>query len=363
MGISINVIEKKQREDINWVRLIANYMIVLYHAGAASQYVQHGTRELFVWRMIADVLVSVSLPALFLISGFLLMKSFSMEAFKDKFFRRVKRLFVPFVVWNLTFVVFYLSCARFVPRLSSRVASFGLNTLSGALSKTIGFMSAPIDGPLWFLRTILIYTLLAPMIWHGLKICKGVFVYLAVLAWWLLSIYLSLGERLISTYPVYSLVCFIVGAHLSFLKIEPFKLLVSRVARSVTLLIGLVGVILYCIYEYHFVYTYSSLRDISLILATPFLFVVVSFFNLCVRESQTLNFLIQSSFFIYAGHFLFCSMLLHAIAPLLNGIEFLGKQTLLVAIFFVGGAILSLSVYGVARRVLGRLFSLWDGTL
>jgi hypothetical protein len=82
-----------------------------------------------------------------------------------------------------------------------------------------------------------------------------------------------------------------------------------------------------------------------------------------IGNAKGFKFLAQSAFFLYAGHFLFCSMLLHAIAPLLNGIEFIGKETVLVAVFVIGGSVLSLSVYAIAKRLFGRLLSPWDGTL
>ena len=101
----------------------------------------------------------------------------------------------------------------------------------------------------------------------------------------------------------------------------------------------------------------------SLILTTPALFIVVFYLGRKISGIKGFQFLTQSSFFLYAGHFLFCSMLLHAIGPLLNGVEFMGKETLLVTIFVIGGCSLLLGFYAIAKRLFGRLLAPWDGTL
>lgn len=353
----------KKSATIDVMRLLANYLIVVHHASSAGQYVPSGTWEYFLWKVVSCIATGLAMPALFFLSGFLLMKSFSMETFRDKLIRRIKRLLIPFLIWNLTLVVFYLSLAKFVPRLAARVSSFGLETWSGILDKTAGFLTGPIDLPLWFLRTLLVYTLLAPIIWWGLRFCKGVFVYLALAIWFGITLYFHWGDILSFSYPVYSLLCFTVGAHFAILQRVPFDLFKSKLLFCSLLAIGLAGIALYCFYFQQWGYSYSILRDISFILATPALFALTPFVEDKIVRLKSFKFLTQSSFFLYAGHFFFCSILLHTVAPLLKGVEFIGKQTLLTGIFCIGGTMLLLCAYVLGKRLLGRAFSLWDGTL
>jgi hypothetical protein len=68
------------------------------------------------------------------------------------------------------------------------------------------------------------------------------------------------------------------------------------------------------------------------------------------------------SFFAYAGHFLFCSMILHSIAPLIKG-YWSGKFSLLIIMFFCCGILLMMLVYAIGKRLFPRVMKLFDGTL
>lgn len=353
----------KKNVELNVIRVFANYLIVLHHATSTCQYIQNKAWEYFTWQVIYSVAIVVALPALFLISGFLLMNSFSMLTFKDKFVRRIKRLFVPFVIWNATLVVFYLVSAHVIPRLATRVEAFHLDTWSGAVTKTISFIQPPLDLPLWYLRALLIYTLISPIIWYGLKICKGIFVYIALAIWFVVFTYFGWGDHLVHSYPFYSLLCFVIGAHISLAKKSLFDFLQNKGVRYGLSAVSAVGIVMYCIHSYFWDYYYSIYRDVSLILTTPALFIVVFYLGRKISGIKGFQFLTQSSFFLYAGHFLFCSMLLHAIGPLLNGMEFMGKETLLVTIFVIGGCSLLLGFYAIAKRLFGGCLAPWDGTL
>lgn len=349
--------------NIDVVRLMANYGIVIHHAMATRQYVPEGTLEALLWKGLTAGMVAMAMPALFFLSGYLLLQSFSFVSFKAKLWRRVKRLLVPFIIWNLTFLLFYLSMATLFPRLSSRVESFGLTSWSGIVEKTIGVMTEPMDPPLWFLRTLLLFTLLSPLVWYGLRVWKGILVYLILAGWWLLTISFEWGNLLSYTYPVYGFVCLTLGAHLALLKRSPFDILQSRGAQCIAGLIGCSGVGVYLFHEFTWGLSYSLWRDVGFILATPFLFALAMIIGKSIQQLRAFDFLKQSSFFLYAGHYLFCFMLLHLLAPCLNGVNFIGKQTLLAMLFCVGGSLVAWGVYAVGRKLLGKGLAPWDGTL
>ena len=155
----------EEHQEIDVIRTVANYAIVLMHAWAAQQYVVNGTWEHRVWDFVCNPMMALVLPALFLISGYLIMRNFSPASYGTKISRRVKRLLVPYVAWNATFVVFYLCVHRFVPRMHERVEGFGLTSLQGAFSKVLSFMMDPIDMPTWFMRTLMLYALLSLPLW------------------------------------------------------------------------------------------------------------------------------------------------------------------------------------------------------
>ena len=82
-------------------------------------------------------------------------RNFDVSAWPRKMGSRLVCLGVPYFVWNLLFVVFYLSCARFVPRMRARVDAFGLDTVGGVASKVVDLFEQPIDVPLWYVQALL----------------------------------------------------------------------------------------------------------------------------------------------------------------------------------------------------------------
>lgn len=110
-------------------------------------------------------------PLFFIISGYLFF--LGVERCKEcypKMKKRAKTLLVPYLIWNVIFVLWYVVLAL-LPGVSQFVNSDILGGLSqggfwGGL-KTL-FVN-PISFPLWFLRDLMIYVLLSPLIYWGLK--------------------------------------------------------------------------------------------------------------------------------------------------------------------------------------------------
>lgn len=350
-----------------------NYMIVFLHAWAAFQYVEWNCVEFHVFRFLCSHLCWVAIPTFFLISGYLLFQQFSLKKWPDKLWRRVKRLSVPYVVWNMTFVLFYLSLSCLVPRLGKRVAMFGLDTLGGAISKILSLTVAPIDGPLWFIRVLFLLVLVSPGLWFVMRIGKGIPALILSLGWCVAESCLGLEKTLHLTFPAYAITCFLSGGVLAVKGKEPVACF-SRKWCSL-LLLGLAacgirayllmftmaeagagsndGMIVFC----------SISVSVLAILEAPALIALVSRWNVeRITQNKVYQFLRDMSFFSYAGHFLFCSMWLHTVAPLLGG-HWAGKFTVLILIFVGCGVPTMAVVYWGAKRLCPKVLKLFDGTL
>ena len=348
--------------SIDITRCISNYMIVLLHASAVNQYCNQATCEAVFWNFIYDSICPSALPALFFISGYLMFKNYSINGYYNKIKRRVGRLVVPYISWNILFIVIYLIGSIFVPRLSLRVEGFDLHSLSGVCSKVFSLMTAPIDGPLWFIRALFIYSLLSPIIAIFLRnvFSRVLFVFiLLVCAAYFTEI--GFSARLTLTYPVYSLMMFFIGGVMSKTFHEPFAifknirilfisvfgLVIIAVSRSIALPALITGVS----------DVFSDFFKMVLLVNAASLLNTEK-----VRRSPIYEKLREMSFFAYAGHFLFCSILLHLIAPTLSFLE-MGKQTFLTAIFFFGGICIMWLVYFPLKKIAPRILGLFDGTL
>lgn len=355
------------RSNIDVVRCISNYLIIIMHASAALQYCTGGRGEIIFWTFICGCLTQFALPALFLISGYLLFKRFSLAAYPDKIFRRVKRLLVPYVVWNVTFVCFYLFLKSIVPRLGDRVAQFGLDTFSGAFSKVLDFTVHPIDGPLWFLRTLFILALVSPIFFLILKsqlkiIRYSGFVVICVL--YVICYHIGIMYSLLMTYPLYSITLFYIGGLIATSNNNADNLKFNSVFWLFPCVAGLVLITLVTFSpDLSRTSVYATFSDVGKLLMTPGIFYIVSKINVnSLINNGLFMFAKEMSFFAYAGHFLFCSMIMHTIASLIGFMND-GKATILILVFFFLGISVMAIIYKIGKMLLSHIMKLYDGTL
>ena len=110
--------------------------------------------------LVSQTLVKVVVPAFFVMSGYLFfanVEKFTKEVYWQKIKRRIKTLLIPYVIWNLLMAV---------KQNSLEVNSFW----------------TPVNMPLWFLRDLIIVSLLTPIIYIGVK----------RLGWWMMLLLLPI---------------------------------------------------------------------------------------------------------------------------------------------------------------------------
>ena len=95
----------------------------------------------------------------------------------------------------------------------------------------------------------------------------------------------------------------------------------------------------------------------------PGLFAAAPYLCRVASYVPNLDFFRRSSFFLYTGHFLFCSCVLHVLAPQFADWQGPGKLTFLIVVFCTLGVAVNLGFYWLGRKVLRKMFGIWDGTL
>ena len=353
-------------KHVDILRCAMNYMIVVLHAWAAFQYVKWSGIEFIAWDLICNHLMWLAIPAFFMISGYLLFQKFSMASWPNKMIRRVKRLAIPYLAWNIFFVVFYLALAHFVPRLGTRVASFGLDTVGGALSKIVSLTVAPIDGPLWFLRVLFLFSLASPILWWFMRFGKGFVLFGLTVIWCVGEGVLGLTEALHLTIPSYALACFVAGGVVA----KNGKEIVATFRSWQWFAIGLAACLVRAAIAVPRLCANVEPNaavgvglSLLAILEAPALIPLVSHLPVNrIADNRVYSFFKEMSFFAYAGHFLFCSMWLHTSAPFFSWMG-TGKMTVLIYIFVVCGIITMGVVYWAGKRLCPKGMKILDGTL
>ncbi len=165
----------------------ANTTTVTLADGAVG--VQHtGMAAALVRSYISDVLVRISVPLFYLLSGFLFYYGFvfSKKSYLIKLKSRVRSLLVPFLFWNLLVLALY-AAAQALPATApyfsgSRmpIASFGMFDY---LNAVFGFTQMPIAYQFWFIRDLMALVLLVPVFDILLKRTPFMFLCIALAAW------------------------------------------------------------------------------------------------------------------------------------------------------------------------------------
>lgn len=113
--------------------------------------------------VVSQTLVKVAMPTFFVISGYLFFANvteWNAKTYWGKLRRRVKTLLIPYIVWNLLMAI--------------KLKTFSLNmfwafwTEAGKQTDWLGneqLMTAPANMPLWFLRDLMVVSVLTPIIY------------------------------------------------------------------------------------------------------------------------------------------------------------------------------------------------------
>ena len=140
----------------------------------------------FIVNFISQALARIGVPLFFLISGFLFFyrSDFNKDVYKRKLRSRARTLLIPFILWNTIAVLWQLKC--FLPGFSSFFhpveIRFSLVRLfhtyfcytyhSGIIIGPPYFFDDwlyPIDCPLWFVRDLMVMVVISPVIYWVLK--------------------------------------------------------------------------------------------------------------------------------------------------------------------------------------------------
>ena len=166
----------------------------------------------FLKLLVSQTLVKVAMPVFFIMSGFLFFANvdkWDVATYKKKILRRVKTLLIPYLIWNLLMAV--------------KLKTFSMSMLwaywnpAGIQVDWFGheqLMTAPANMPLWFLRDLMVVSLLTPII----------YILVRRLGYWLMALltvlYLSGVCAFIPGLSAYAVYFFTLGAFLSIRKMD-----------------------------------------------------------------------------------------------------------------------------------------------
>ncbi len=178
------MITDKQKNTINILKGFLPILVVILHTSFDAGLRYQDGIEAFL-RVIVTKVGGIAVPCFFFISGILFftkLKNWDWETWNDKLKKRIKSLFIPFVLWiAVTFVLkfawgifkhelpgFSISAIKnyFISRGGLRM--FYDRPIVEFANSFLGYTvdaSKPLDGPLWYVRDLIVLVLLSPVIW------------------------------------------------------------------------------------------------------------------------------------------------------------------------------------------------------
>jgi fucose 4-O-acetylase-like acetyltransferase len=166
-------------------------------------------------------LYEVAVPSFFFISGYLFFLSFrnkskiELSDFKDKLVKRLRTLLLPYVLWCIFWFLvmcFIQSIPQFQSYFSSPLYEMNLKDLLYKL------FWEPLNYPFWFLRELILYTLLSPLLYLLLKYLKVYGLLLCFIASIFLPYVLIVDNFYIVKY--FSLFFFLLGSYFSLFSLK-----------------------------------------------------------------------------------------------------------------------------------------------
>lgn len=326
----------------------------------------------------SHVLAYIAVPTFYLISGFLFFYNFdqwSWSTYRRKIRSRIKTLFIPYILWNLLpfllLLLFMLGGVLIKDNPADGIIqqieeknwhifydyyewdTTTINWLGEHLR-----MTGPYDLPLWFIRDLIVVTLLTPVIYYAIKkfkICLVLFLFIA---------YVSKIWILTPGFHITAFFYFSVGAYMALNGIN-----IVSFARKYKFLFIPVCVILFIIttiYDGCNTVIGQNLHPFFICSGVFTAFIISSW---CIEKWNVKpnRFLVSSCFFIYALHTIDIPLLgsplggtnrvLHLLIPGTSAIE----DTICYILSPFITAFLCIAVLMLSRKLLPNLTLLFSG--
>lgn len=336
-------------DKIKVMSFISIVFVIFIHA----PYTEAATHPLAlaVQRLLTDFGLAIfAVPLFFAISGMLFFNGIKKCAdCLPKMYRRIYSLLIPYIIWNLIFVGWY-AMMSLIPAnanyVNSNVFEHVMQENPLAILKIL--FVEPVAFHLWFLRDLMLYILLSPLILIGIKRVPWLlFLVLLVCLGWM--------PRLGITYFVLG---GIVSVHYSLEEIKSWLNNKTLVALSVIYLSSAIAAALGFVYPGNVFYQYYVQ-----VVGTVALLAVWGCYDLLVSKKRNISVLgskiLSYTFFIYLFH-----------EPAFNIIKKVGLKVLgihdwsLIGLFLVNPFMIVVFAIGVGmlfRRLLPRVYSLCVG--
>jgi surface polysaccharide O-acyltransferase-like enzyme len=308
----------------------------------------------FIRIFISQGLSRIAVPTFFFISGFLFFQGtrWDTEVYFKKIQSRIGTLLVPMIAWNLISISIY-AAAQSIPSLriyfSNKSDIISTYTLFDYINGTLGLTRFPIAYQFWFIRDLMIVSLITPLIYFSRIARIDIPIILLLFIFWMLGITINIIPS------IDAILFFMIGSYFALKDKSPFS--IDKYGTSCAIIYFFMATICSLFYFEHFreyVHKISIFIGIATALyITRFISQGTAFFTFLQKFSM-------ASFFIFAAHEPLLTILKKT-APKITG---LGSTSTSLIIYFmipIFIIIIGLITYYVITKHCPRILILLGG--
>lgn len=336
---------------ITWLRFPLIFLIILLHCYSVQRLEgSHGTyfKVLYPFSL---WLGETGVPGFFFISGFLFF--LSKKTYSQKLKTRVHTLLIPYLLWNFMLLTLYLiAWAVGYPQ--------DINGRSLADYTFIDYLRlfwdrgsydngnfVPLLCPLWYIRNLLIMSLLSPLLYYIIRYAREAFL-IIVTVWWLVSYH--------NAFIPQTILFFCLGAYFSIFEANPLQIVYKQ--KKLFL-------ILFAVFAISDIISHISygtpinlqIHRLSLIFNIPALLILADW---CIQHGYNSKLLPNAAFIVFCVHYPIVVILRKiCIAQFADSSDFI--HILLYFLCVIIATVLSISVYLLMDRFLPSTKRLLSG--
>lgn len=329
------MLSKESSNTINYLKCILCLGVVLIHSqfvpdqsallGGGNFIDAHWFNEFRI--VFVDLFLDhTCVPLFFLVSGYLFFLKFDHEqakaVLKKKITSRFRSLLMPYLIAN----TIYLIVSTMVAFKSGTISKDTLNYLSAYWNYNQGL---PADAPLWFLRDLILLSVLSPLIYFLLR-KLGIVTIFTLTILWITDIWIpNVGLRGSST------LFFCIGAFLSLKQVDIIDVL--KIQRFHILYILLYVILLALSY----ITKNDVILNVSILSSFPVWISFASFMAMSIKKTCPV-FFVTGTFFVFMYHYTIALVpprillyILGTTAPMQFVAYFIGTGITIVSIFIL----------------------------
>ena len=318
------------------IQFILSILVVYQHTQYRYSGVVFGEIQRFLF-----YLIQAAVPMFFMISGYLFYRTFKPENTKEKLLSRVKTLVVPYFVWNVIYTVF-------------TVVLYKLNFIKNVDIEwnwriLIQIINSEFS-PLWFLKYLIVFSLIAPAMYYLLKnkyigggvVALTVTLNIVFIACGVIKSPINVNSNSLAMFN-YQYVYYVVGAYSAL----HLKDVVENPQKDKTI-IGICGVATLCL-----IYWMPFFKN-SILVGHTFrlLFIIFLWFAFDLLRDCEIKPFLKTSFFVYCSHLMVVQCMQGAIGIILP--KRFGSDSAIYALEWIAVPIITIGIVLCCAYVLKK---------